>query len=101
MGSKDNQLVKNIIRVQTLRSEILSEDKHAPQNNEDATWAKKWGTKSYRGKKSMSVFDFLTGFSFSYEKVEGFDRPIGPLDKIDGVSKFDNSLSFGAKQKAL
>ena len=58
------------------------------------------------GKKSKSVFDFLTysretGFSFSYEKVEGLDRPIEASNEIDRVSKFDNSLSFGAKQNAL
>jgi len=58
------------------------------------------------GKKSKSVFDFLTysretGFSFSYGKVEGLFRLIGPSNEIDRVSKFDNSLSFGAKQNAL
>ena len=58
------------------------------------------------GKKSKSVFDFLTysretGFSFSYAKVGGLHRPIAPLDEIDRVSRFDNSLSFGAKQKSL
>ena len=58
------------------------------------------------GKKSKSVFDFLTysretGFSFSYAKVEGLFRLIGPSNEIDRVSKFDNSLSFGAKQNAL
>ena len=58
------------------------------------------------GKKSKSVFDFLTysketGFSFSYEKVSELLRAIAPLDEIDRVSKFDNSLSFGAKQKSL
>ena len=58
------------------------------------------------GKKLKSVFDFLTysrvtWFSFSYQKVEGLDRPIGASDEIDRVSKFDNSLSFGAKQNAL
>ena len=58
------------------------------------------------GKKSKSVFDFLTysretGFSFSYEKVSELLRAIGPSDKIDRVSKFDNSLSFGAKQNVL
>ena len=58
------------------------------------------------GKKSKSVFDFLTysretGFSFSYEEVEGLDRPIGASNEIDRVSKFDNFLSFGAKQNAL
>ena len=51
------------------------------------------------GKKSKSVFDFLTysretGFSFSYEEVEGLDRPIGAFNEIDSVSKFDNSLSL-------
>ena len=51
------------------------------------------------GKKSKSVFDFLTysreiGFSFSYGEVEGLDRPIGPSNEIDRVSKFDTSLSF-------
>ena len=58
------------------------------------------------GKKSKSVFDFLTysretGFSFSYGKVGELIRLIGPSDEIDRVSKFDNSLSFGAKQNAL
>ena len=58
------------------------------------------------GKKSKSVFDFLTysretWFSFSYLKVGGLDQPIEPSDRIDRVSKFDNSLSFGAKQNAL
>ena len=58
------------------------------------------------GKKLKSVFDFLTysretGFSFSYAKVEDLLGLIGPSNKIDGVSKFDNSLLFGAKQNAL
>ena len=58
------------------------------------------------GKKSKSVFDFLTysretGFSFSYGKVGELVRAIGPSNEIDRVSKFDNSLSFGAKQKSL
>ena len=58
------------------------------------------------GKKSKSVFDFLTysretGFSFSYAEVEHLHRPIGASNEIDRVSKFDNSLSFGAKQNAL
>ena len=58
------------------------------------------------GKKSKSVFDFLTysrkaRFSFSYEKVVNLDRAIAPVDEMDRVSKFDNSLSFGAKQNAL
>ena len=42
-----------------------------------------------------------TGFSFSDEKVGGFNWSIGASDKIDRVSKFYNSLSFGAKQNAL
>ena len=29
------------------------------------------------------------------------DRAIGASNEIDKVSKFDNSLSFGAKQNAL
>ena len=50
--------------------------------------------------------DFLTysretGFSFSYGEVSELLRAIAPLDEIDRVSKFDNSLSFGAKQKSL
>ena len=58
------------------------------------------------GKKSKSVFDFLTysrktGFSFSYGKVVHLIRLIGASNEIDRVSKFDNSLSFGAKQNAL
>ena len=58
------------------------------------------------GKKSKSVFDFLTysretGFSFSYEEVEHLHQANGPSNEIDRVSKFNNSLSFGAKQNAL
>ena len=58
------------------------------------------------GKKSKSVFDFLTysretWFSFSYGEVGNLDRANVASDKIDGVSKFDNSLSFGAKQNSL
>ena len=58
------------------------------------------------GKKSRSVLDFLTysretGFSFSYEKVGHLHRANGPSNKIDRVSRFNNSLSFGAKQNAL
>ena len=58
------------------------------------------------GKKSKSVFDFLTylretWFSFSYLKVVNLNRPIGPSDEIGRISKFNNSLSFGAKQNAL
>ena len=60
----------------------------------------------WSGKKSKSVFDFLTysretGFSFSYEEVEHLHRANGPSNEIDRVSKFNNSLSFGAKQNAL
>jgi len=66
-------------------------------------------TKDYfilSGKKSKSVFDFLTysrktGFSFSYEKVGNLLRANEPSNEIDRVSKFDNFLSFGAKQNAL
>jgi len=59
-----------------------------------------------REKKSKSVFDFLTysretWFSFSYGKVGHLNRPNVASDEIDRVSKFDNSLSFGAKQNAL
>ena len=59
-----------------------------------------------RGKKSKSVFDFLTylrktWFSFSYGEVAGFLGLIEASNEIIRVSKFDNSLSFGAKQNAL
>ena len=58
------------------------------------------------GKKSKSVFDFSTysretGFSFSYAEVGHLLGLIAPSDEIDKVSKFDNSLSFGAKRNAL
>ena len=58
------------------------------------------------GKKSKSVFDFLTylretGFSFSYGEVVGLIQLIEASNEIDRVSKFDNSLSFGARQNAL
>ena len=50
--------------------------------------------------------DFLTysretWFSISYKEVEGLIWLIEASNKIDRVSKFDNSLSFGAKQNAL
>ena len=50
--------------------------------------------------------DFLTysretWFSISYKEVEGLIWLIALSDKIDRVSKFENSLSFGAKQKSL
>ena len=59
-----------------------------------------------REKKSKSVFDFLTysretGFSFSYAEVVHLFRLNVASNEIDRVSKFDNSLSFGAKQNAL
>ena len=58
------------------------------------------------GKKSKSVFDFLTysretWFSFSYEEVGNLFRPIVASNEINRVSNLDNSLSFGAKQKSL
>ena len=58
------------------------------------------------GKKSKSVFDFLTysretWFLFSYEKVSHLNWAIGASNEIDRVSKFDNLLSFGAKQNFL
>ena len=40
-------------------------------------------------------------FSFSYAKVVYLIRLIEASDEIDRVSKFDNSLSFGAKQNSL
>ena len=56
--------------------------------------------------KLKSVFDFMTysretGFSFSYAEVVTLIGLIGASNEIDTVSKFDNSLSFGAKQNAL
>ena len=62
--------------------------------------------KSRSGKKSKSVFYFFahlreTGFSFSYAKVPALLGANGPSNEIDRVSKFDNSLSFGAKQNSL
>ena len=64
------------------------------------------GLKISRGKKSKSVFDFLTysretWFSFSYGEVEGLLGLIEASNEINRVSKFDKSLSFGAKQKSL
>ena len=57
------------------------------------------------GKKSKSVFDFLTysgetWFSFSCAEVVGVSRANGASNEIDRVSKFNNSLSFCAKQNA-
>ena len=52
------------------------------------------------------MFNFLTysretGLLFSDEEVGELIRLIAPSDEIERVSKFDNSLSFGAKQNAL
>ena len=65
-----------------------------------------FGINELSEKKSKSVFDFFTywretWFSFSYEEIRNLHRAIAPLDKIVRVSKFDNSISFGAKQNAL
>ena len=51
------------------------------------------------GKKvevSLRLFDI-----FERNRVEHLHRPNEASDEIDRVSKFDNSLSFGAKQNAL
>ena len=66
----------------------------------------RWSLILNRGKKSKSVFDFFTysretGFSFFYYKVGHLYQPIDPSNEIDRVSKFDNFLSFGARQKSL
>ena len=55
---------------------------------------------------SKSVFHFLTysretWFSFSYEEVEAIDRGNVASNEIGRVSKFDYSLSFGAKPNVL
>ena len=42
-----------------------------------------------------------TWFSFSYAKADHLIWLIAPSGKIDRISKFDNSLSFGAKQNSL
>ena len=48
------------------------------------------------------VFDSReTWFSFSYAEVSNLIQLIGASDEIDRVSKFDYSLSFGAKQNSL
>ena len=44
----------------------------------------------------------LTGMIvIAFAKVEALDRSNGASNEIDRVSKFDNSLSFGARQKSL
>ena len=61
---------------------------------------------SIRGKKSKSVFAFLTysreiWFAFSYGKVLNLDRRIEASDEIYRASKFDYVFSFfDAKQNA-
>ena len=72
-------------------------------DNNMCTGVKIW---QWSGKKSKSVFDFLTysretGFSFSYGKVGHLHRPIEASHEIDRVNKFDNSLPFSTKQNAL
>ena len=57
-------------------------------------------------KKAKSVFEFLTysretWFSFSHAEIVNLIWQNEPLNEIDRVSKFDNSLSFGAKQNSL
>ena len=52
------------------------------------------------------VFDFLTcsretWFSFFYGEVKHLERLFGASNKIHGINKFDDSLSYGAKQNAL
>ena len=58
------------------------------------------------GKKLKSIFDFLsysreTWFSFSYGDVENLMRLNKACNEIERVSKFDNSLLFGAKKNSL
>ena len=56
--------------------------------------------------KSVSQSDFLTysretWFLFSYEKVVDLHWPIEATNEVDRVNKFNNSLSFCARQSAL
>ena len=58
------------------------------------------------GKKveaSLRILTYLRkiGFSFSYGKHGDLLRLIKASNDINGVSKFDNFLSFGTKQNAL
>ena len=59
---------------------------------------------SYREKVEVSLhfltYSRETRFSFSYRKISELIRPNAASDEIDRVSKFDNSLSFGAKQSS-
>ena len=57
--------------------------------------------KFFRYKIILLTYSRETGFSFSYGKVGDLHQAYGPSNEIDRVSKFDNSLSFGAKQNAL
>ena len=55
-----------------------------------------WYCQKLSGKKSKSVFDFLTysretGFSFSYAEVEALLGAIGASNEIDRVRKFESS----------
>jgi len=57
------------------------------------------------GKKSKSIFDFLTysretWFLFSYEEVANLIWLIEASNRINKVSKFAIYLSFGAKGNA-
>ena len=56
-----------------------------------------------RKKVSLQLFDmFKRNRAFISDKEVGeLVGLISPMDEIDRVSKFDNFLSFGAKQNAL
>ena len=49
----------------------------------------------------FDIFERNMVFIFLNAKVEGLMRLNEPSNEIDRVSKFDNSLSFGAEQNAL
>ena len=56
------------------------------------------------GKKvevSLRLFDIFEKKGGSCKEVVNLHRPNEPSNKTDRVSKLDNSLSFGAKQKSL
>ena len=57
--------------------------------------------KSRSQSSTFLTYSRETWFSFSYGKVGALDQSIGASNEIDGVSKFDNSLSFGAIQNTL
>ena len=50
---------------------------------------------------NMTKSQSQSGFSFSYAEVENLYQQNAPSNEIDRVIKFDNSVSFGAKQNAL